>query len=68
MLQNDVIKDQTNPAFEKELDDLKITREQKKLIIDFLWDCAILSVEQFLNQLNHDVDENCTSNGKGKFG
>jgi len=67
MLQNDVIKDLTNPTFEKELDGLDINREQKKLIIDFLWNCAILSVENFLNQLNHDVDENCNSDGEGKF-
>ena len=63
MLQNDVIKDQTNPAFEKELEDLEMTREQKKLIIDFLWDCAILSVEQFFNQLNYDLDETSNSDG-----
>ena len=68
MVQNDVIKDQTNLAFEKELEDLEITREQKKLIIDFLWDCAILSVEHFFNQLNHDIDETCNSDGEGKFG
>lgn len=68
MLQNNVIKDQPNHAFEKELKDFEITKEQKKLIIDFLWDCAILSVEQFLNQLNRDVDENCNPDGEGEFG
>ena len=51
-----------------EQDGKQYTDEQVKLIADFLFELAQLSVDYFLNQLNNASNEKSSTDGPGEFG
>lgn len=50
-----------------ESDGEQYSKEETKQIIDFLWQLANLSVENFLNQINKDLYEKCDFDGKSEL-